>query len=936
MVVLTLLYRFQRLFAVILLSCSSYCQAQCVNRTELLDLVESYKAKPDSDQIKVITTVLAAWKRCRYPKDSLYVGLHLTLANAQFNKGDTKAAIHELEKIIQLYNKPELVLRAEDLVKTYYRMGAYWKDINEYTNARKASEQAIRLGERLPGNNWTAFAYHTLAYIYFSMGEYQKVVESSERGMYEAKRANDTIACLETWTDKIKALFALNKFEESKQELSVAISTARITLDAKDYLAVFLARKAKLDEINQNFIFALASYKEALAINQSLGKKRSVISNCIDIGYLYYQVKQYPNALTYYNRALKLVNDPYTKLRIYNNIGAVYWQTKQFKTALMYYQAGLNAVPLGFDKKEITALPDADMIYLASQKEYLLTLIQDKADTWLDYAKATGNDRNRLKAALATYNVADQMIDLMRWEHTGEQSKLFWRLTTRGLYERAIETCYLLGDAEQAFRFMEKSRSVMLADKVNELGARQQLTKEQLAEEQKLQQSVSSQQEKLADLSPDNSAAYNAARMALFAKQDSLNDFLKKLETTNPAYSQYKYDNKITSLADLQQYLKRQSSSLVTYFVGDSSLYVMSVTGDKTSLIKQPVGAYNQSLRQFSKLLSDPVSMEKREDVNRFLRLSHDLYRQLLAPLNLPKGRVVVSPDGFFVPFDALSRSTSQPDYAVADYAFSYVYSVGLLLKSNSLPGVVPSLNPVDFLGVAPVEFAPSLKQVVLPGSDAALEPIAGRFNTMTMLTHGDATRAAFLKNAANARIIHLFTHATADSSNREPSLYFADSALQLSDLSDQALPNAQMIVLAACKTGIGAEQRGEGVFSLARGFAALGVPSVLTTLWSVQNEATYELTDLFYQYLDQGLPKDIALQRAKTDWLKNAEGAGALPNYWAGLIIVGDPNPLLHLSYSPWVAILSVLAIVVMSAFWFWQKRERPARPQLSSAHSV
>ncbi|WP_461129188.1 CHAT domain-containing protein [Spirosoma aerophilum] len=631
-----------------------------------------------------------------------------------------------------------------------------------------------------------------------------------------------------------------------------------------------------------------------------------------------------------------MASDPYLKLRLLDNVGVVYWKKKQYATALKYYQTGLDNIASGLSKRPITDLPEAKLIRIASQKEFVLTLIQDKADTWLDYAKATGNDRNRLKAALATYNVADQMIDFMRWEHTGEQSKLFWRQTTRGMYERAIETCYLLGDAEQAFRFMEKSRSVMLADKVNELGARQQLTKEQLAEEQKLQQSVSSQQEKLADLSPNNSAAYNVARMALFAKQDSLNDFLKKLETTNPAYYQYKYDNKITSLADLQQYLKKQSASLVTYFVGDSSLYVMSVTGDKTSLTKQPVGAYNQSLRQFSKRLSDPVSMEKREDVNRFLTLSHNLYRQLLAPLNIPKGRVVVSPDGFFVPFDALSRSASQPDYVVADYAFSYVYSVGLLLKSNGSRGVVPSLNPVDFLGVAPVEFAPSLKQVVLPGSDAALEPIAERFNASTLLTHGDATREAFLEKAANARIIHLFTHATADSTDREPSLYFTDSALQLSDLSDQALPNAQMVVLAACKTGIGADQRGEGVFSLARGFAALGVPSVLTTLWSVQNEATYELTDLFYQYLDQGLPKDIALQRAKTDWLKNAEGASALPNYWAGLIIVGDPKPLIHLSYSPWVAILFLMAIGAMGGLRFWQKRERRSRPQLSSAHSA
>jgi hypothetical protein len=103
----------------------------------------------------------------------------------------------------------------------------------------------------------------------------------------------------------------------------------------------------------------------------------------------------------------------------------------------------------------------------------------------------------------------------------------------------------------------------------------------------------------------------------------------------------------------------------------------------------------------------------------------------------------------------------------------------------------------------------------------------------------------------------------------------------------------------------------------------------VLTTLWSVQNEATYRLTDSFYSYLDQGFSKDMALQRAKQDWLATAEGANQLPNYWAGLILIGDTKPLERPARWPWVAGGALLLLVAGGLGW-WH-RKRPTVPILS-----
>ncbi|GAB3042196.1 CHAT domain-containing protein [Spirosoma pulveris] len=851
--------------------------------------------------------------------------------------GSLDTAIALTRRAIEVNQMNGPAVRRANLVHSYYNLGRIYGDKADYKRAIQSFTTAVIIARHYP-EKWAsgASAYDELSYIYYNIGDYEKAVNVAQEGIYLSQKAKDPKMTANTLVQQAQSLIVLDNLPAAAAALQKALRLTK-QINEPGITANVYSLLADVANKQQQVGIAIQYYHKAIALNKQANFRHGCFQSLTSLGLVYARkLRQYHKALASYKQALAYCDDTGGRLVILNCIGKTQQDLTHYREAMRYYQNAFRLIDPTVDSVIFTTNPGSQFIKSSGNKEYLLSLIRDKADTWLDYAKATVNDRNRLKAALATYNIADQMIDFMRWEHTGEQSKLFWRQKTRSMYERAIETCFLLGDAEKAFRLLEKSRAVMLADKLNELGARQKLTELQIAQEQQLQQAVSSQQNTLASLSSDNGPAYNAARMALFTKQDSLTTFLKKLETSNPAYYQYKYDTTAISLASVKRYLKSQSGSLVTYFVGDSALYLMAVTGDKAVLKKQPIKAYTTALHPFAGLLANSAAMSKRDDVNRFLGLSNDLYRQLLAPFGLPKGRVLVSPDGFFVPFDALSRSADKADFAVNDYAFSYVYSVGLLLKSGLKPSRNQAFQSTDFLGVAPVEFSSRLNQVRLPRSDEALNPIAGRFTRSTLLTHDKATKASFLEKAATARVIHLFTHATADSSDREPSLYFADSTLQLSDLSDDALPNAQMVVLAACKTGIGADQRGEGVFSLARGFAALGVPSVLTTLWSVQNEATYELTDLFYSYLDQGLPKEVALQRAKQDWLNTAEGENRLPNYWAGLIMVGDSRPLVHLSYSPWVGIFSLLALIGLSVIWFWQNRERRSTAVFSAAHSV
>jgi CHAT domain-containing protein len=136
----------------------------------------------------------------------------------------------------------------------------------------------------------------------------------------------------------------------------------------------------------------------------------------------------------------------------------------------------------------------------------------------------------------------------------------------------------------------------------------------------------------------------------------------------------------------------------------------------------------------------------------------------------------------------------------------------------------------------------------------------------------------------AHYKIVQLYTHASDSSIRGEPVIWFADSALYLSDLISEERPVTRLIVLSACQTGTGRLYQGEGVFSFNRGFAALGIPSAITNLWSVDSKSTYELTELFYKYLANGEPTDIALQKAKLDLINSNDYS--LPFFWAAPIL--------------------------------------------------
>jgi len=101
----------------------------------------------------------------------------------------------------------------------------------------------------------------------------------------------------------------------------------------------------------------------------------------------------------------------------------------------------------------------------------------------------------------------------------------------------------------------------------------------------------------------------------------------------------------------------------------------------------------------------------------------------------------------------------------------------------------------------------------------------------------------------------------------------------------------ADLVILSACQTALGSGSRadvpaGDDWVGLARAFLSAGARNVVATLWPVDDRATAELMEQFYESFGAGSDPTASLARAQRTLL--ATSANAHPFYWAGFVAIG------------------------------------------------
>ncbi len=171
--------------------------------------------------------------------------------------------------------------------------------------------------------------------------------------------------------------------------------------------------------------------------------------------------------------------------------------------------------------------------------------------------------------------------------------------------------------------------------------------------------------------------------------------------------------------------------------------------------------------------------------------------------------------------------------------------------------------------------------------------------SSFTALDFAANQTTATSEELSQYRYVHFATHGVMNNEHPELSGLVlslldekgndTDGFLRLVEIYNLKLP-AEMVVLSACRTGLGKEVQGEGLMSLTRGFMYTGAARVLVSLWDVNDASTAALMTRMYQgILQDKLSPAAALRKAQNALRQEAQWAA--PYHWASFTIHGEPR---------------------------------------------
>lgn len=674
---------------------------------------------------------------------------------------------------------------------------------------------------------------------------------------------------------------------------------------------------------------ALFYYQKAIAARLKYPKPWPAQQMYLNLGNLYSQKGECAEAFRWYarydscQRATQQPMPPNERSELYQGLGECHLIQGDHDAALRAYNEAIAAT--GYTGN--TAAPGVEQAALfdaMAGKGHALRLRYGKSQ-----------DLGDLYAAAALYAqmfAAERMKQGFFPKKGGEGPALD---AGTAVVENALATALALqkatGEArwaDTAFALVEQSRAMALYAAMKSAEARRfgQVDSALLAREYHLRVEIAWQERRHYEARErgDLMAADRAAALAADARR-AYDDLKKQLEADYPDYYRLQYDRRTLTASEVRRQMLDDSTTLLEYFVGDSTVYIFALDRDSLLLLPVPKGfPLEQWVQQMRNGLTDrSLSIPKNaRNAQKYAEAAFQIHQHIVLPVaHRLRRKVVVAPDGplGLVPFDVLL--TARPErpirfgshaYLGKKHCFSLGFSATLLHEMQEKKHATPAKETLlalapFFRGDTLLPFAAldtlllsSSRDVLssLPHSGPEAMDAAQRFSGRVLLGTA-ATKEIFLRLAALYRILHLSTHGKANDSDGEYA-YLAFSVSGDTTVFDKfyvreiynLLLNADLVTLSACETGSGELRRSEGIISLARAFAYAGAKSILTTLWSVDDLSTQRLMQFFYQNLGKGMDKDEALWRAKQDFMATYPDS-THPYFWSGFFVLGDTAPL-------------------------------------------
>lgn len=848
------------------------------------------------------------------------------------------------------------------LFDCYLKSGILLQSLGQQNKAIAAYAKSVEVAKAMPSGN-TTLLFKPLLFTgnaHYLLDHYNEAVQYLEKAEQIAAAVNEQVDEIERLYNSMGViLYEAGNYKQAVNYFEKALATVREKDPANEYAVVgFQNNLASCYRRLGSYDSALHLYEALLPLNKNSAEIRQNMAS------LHLSKNAYARAEAIL-KGIRLQPSSPLRVQVYENLGRANFHMGHTGKARYYYRLAIaadTAMPgggstdLGILFKDMGDLLLREKQYdsaLASYQHAIITLSGNFNDTAIHrnplsftgtfasfylfdalIAKARALQRSaRPDAALSAYRSAFELSQHISRSYDSDEARLFLQQKVYPVYEEGVQLALrlhrLTGDARYpglAFMFIERSKAAVLVASQKELQIKQipGIPDSLLQEERRLRYNITRLLLQLSDNTDKTKTGPLKARLRdyeirLSRIQDKFSD--------NPSYYQLKYSQDDPVISGLQQRAAAEHAAVLSFYFTNDSLIVYTITAKHFGYHKAALsGGIQQAIHGLRNEL-DNISTDSAYNGR---EQSHFLYRQLIAPAGpYLKGieRLIIVPDGelHFIPFEALLTDTAAPQYLVEQFAVSYDYSCSHLqgMKAGRLPAAYKVLAFAPFNTPQAGELAP------LPGSMQEVQQLKG-----LVYTGERATKERFVSMAGHQHnIIHLATHAVIN--HQDPLHSFIafypsgakDDKLFTPELYNLPLQAVQLAILSACETGSGQLVKGEGIMSLARGFAYAGCPSIITSLWRADDQSTSYIVKQLHHYLQKGKDKDEALRQAKLDYLaREPDRRLRSPAFWAHLVLIGDVRPVLARPWHYWY-IAAAVGIIIMCCSVALVIRNRKAR---------
>lgn len=781
--------------------------------------------------------------------------------------GDSRKAIRYYQQALSVFD--ELRDRYQQ-ANVLTHLGNAYHDLGQYETAENYHQRALEMCQMLGERQGEGNALNNLGNTYYACGEYRTAISYHQQALEIAQAIGNPRGEANALSNLGNDYDALGQYIQVVAYHQQSLNICREIEDRRGEAIALNNLGSAYNSLGQ-YQKAIEYYQQSLEIAHQSRNQREEVQTLNSLGSAYDSLEQYEQAIQYHTQQLSLARDIEHRQGEANALGGLgnaYDTLGQYQTALEYHQQSLVIKrELGDRQGESTCLNNLGRVhYLLGQYQQAIEYHQQSLTLARTIGDVKGEGTSLNNLGIAVYQMgnlseAEQLLyqGMQVWEslRTGlkdtdkislssEQTRIYYLLQLALIGQEKVEEALLIAERGRARAFAEL-----------------------------LSQRFSTQAQE-------------------FPTPLTIKQIQQIAQLQNATLVEYSiaYD-----YVDLENRKQVRESKLLIWVIQPNGDIAFRVVDLSQLWNQQKIFLYHLILAAYEPSDRNMINIDNASSRSNF-SWAQQLYQLLIQPVHdlLPQNSehpiVFIPQDSLFlVPFAGLQDPDGK--FLIESHTIQISPSIQILeltrqrrdflvaqaRKSAKNAPVLVVGNPT--MPTFPLSDSPEpLEQ--LPGSEAEAIAIASLLNTSAMLGK-QATKATVIAQMAQARLIHFATHGIWEDvrllgvpeaiaevapggialapENADNGFLVAGEILNLQ-------LQANLVVLSACVTGLG-RLSGDGLIGLSRALIAAGTPSVIVSLWSVDDQATIFLMLRFYQDLQILKSPALALRNAQC-WLLN------------------------------------------------------------------